>query len=105
MDSVPEIQTFLDNNPSYCHEFRYIMGDTSAHLLGAGMLNYSEMLLWKSLATLPPKYAIQTGIPFWGQPEKKGGHRKKKLARALVPFANDKIEFCFVGSQIRREEP
>lgn len=82
------------------------MGHTSAHLLETGVLNYSETLTWNSPAALSPKYAIQTD-PFWGQPEKKGVHREKeiRLAGALVPFVNNKIEFCFVGSQTRGEEP
>lgn len=36
MDSVPEIQVFLNDNLSYCHEFRSFMRATSVHLPGSG---------------------------------------------------------------------
>lgn len=105
-DSVPEIQMFLDNNPSYCHEVQAHYGRYFSPSPG-------EQGCWITVkccfGTLQLHFL--PGMPFKLDPflgaTRKGRWPQKKeirLAGALVPFANNKIEFCFVGLRIRREE-
>jgi len=68
-------------------------------------------LLWNAdsrncPATLFPKPAVQTGIPFVVSQERKVAEEEEycnRLAGTLLPFANNKTEFLSIGSQFRKK--